>query len=90
VALVRDIERDRVRAEGQVREGFRQLNARGGAEEKRAVAREQAGFSAEREQLCRDFQRELNHGFCAAKYTEARAASLRARLSETQEARPRR
>jgi hypothetical protein len=45
------------------------------------VAREQASFSSEREQTCRDFNREGNHGFCAAKFTEARALSLRARTA---------
>lgn len=91
VALARDIERDRARAETQVREGFRNLTNKVSPDEKRTVAREQAGFSSEREQLCRDFNREASHGFCAAKITEARAASLRARLNEgPAEPRPRR
>ncbi len=89
VALARDIERDRVRAEEQVREGFRQLMQRGdNADERRNVAREQAGFSAEREQTCRDYAREANHGFCAAKINEARAASIRARLAAGEPQRP--
>lgn len=79
VALARDIEKDRARAEAQVREGFRVLGERGSPDDKRMVAREQASFSSEREQTCRDFNREGNHGFCAAKFTEARASSLRAR-----------
>lgn len=91
VALARDIERDRARAETQVREGFRSLSAKVGPEDRRMVAREQAGFSSEREQVCREFHREESHGFCAAKVTEARAASLRARLNEGRpEPRPRR
>jgi hypothetical protein len=81
VTMVRELERDRSRAESQVREGFRQLSARGSPDERRTVAREQAGFSSEREQICREFAREPNHGFCAAKITEAKAASLRARLN---------
>jgi hypothetical protein len=81
VALARELERERGRAEAQVRDGFRQLSARGSADERRAVAREQASFSSEREQICRDFAREPNHGFCATKITEARAAALRARLA---------
>jgi hypothetical protein len=88
-ALAKDIERDRGRAETQVREGFRLLGARANADEQRAIAREQAGFSSEREQICRDFARESSHGFCAAKVTEARAASLRARILAT-EPKPRR
>ena len=82
VALARDIERDRARAEVQVREGFRNLGAKVEPEDRRVVAREQAGFSSEREQICREFHREESHGFCAAKVTEARAASLRSRLNE--------
>lgn len=89
VALARDIERDRVRAETQVRDGFRQLTARGdNPDERRSVAREQAGFSAEREQICRDYAREATHGFCAAKINEARAASIRARLVPNEPQRP--
>lgn len=80
VALASNIERERARADTQVREGFRNLSNKVGPEEKRAVAREQAGFSSEREQICRDFYREANHSFCAAKVTEARAAALRVRL----------
>jgi hypothetical protein len=83
-ALAREIERDRVRAEAQVREGFRLLGERVPPDERRMVAREQAGFSSEREQICRDFAREGTHGFCAAKVTEARAASLRSRLQPEQ------
>jgi hypothetical protein len=82
VALARDIEKERARAETQVRESFRQLGVQGGNDERRNVAREQAGFSSEREQICRDFSREASHSFCAAKVTEARAASLRARLAK--------
>ena len=82
VALARDIEKERVRAESQVREGFRQLGVQGGNDERRDVAREQAGFSSEREQICREFSREASHSFCAAKVTEARAASVRARLTK--------
>ena len=52
------------------------------------IAREQAGFSAEREMTCRDFQREGQMGFCAARITEARAASLRARLGLNTEPKP--
>ena len=41
-------------AERAVREGYRVLTAKADAVEQRAIAREQAGFSAEREQICRD------------------------------------
>jgi len=84
VALAKETERDRGRAEAQVREGFRLLSTRAGPDDRRSVAREQAGFSSERADICRDFVREESHGFCAARITEARAASLRARLVASQ------
>ncbi|AMJ62243.1 hypothetical protein AXW83_19810 [Bosea sp. PAMC 26642] len=76
----KEIESARVTAEKAVREGYRVLTARADAVEQRAIAREQASFSAEREQTCRDFQREGTLGFCGARLTEAKAASIRARL----------
>jgi hypothetical protein len=80
VALAAEITRQRSTAEAQVRDGFRLLGERSAADDKRIVAREQASFSSEREQICREFDREVTHGFCAVKVTEARAASLNARL----------
>lgn len=92
VGQTKSIEQARMRAEGALREGFKQLNARAAATDKRSVAREQAGFSSERAQVCRDFRREGAHGFCATKFTEARAISLRSRLAardtESKTARP--
>jgi hypothetical protein len=79
-AQAKEIERARGSAERAVREGYRTLSAKSDAVEQRVIAREQAGFSAERETICRDFQREGQFGFCGARITEARAASLRARL----------
>ncbi len=81
VAKTRDIEQMRGKAESAVREGFKTLAARLPASEKRAIAREQAGFSSERAQVCREFMREGTHGFCQAKFTEARATDLRARAA---------
>lgn len=46
----------------------------------RAIAADQAGFSARREEVCRDYLREHQHGFCASRYTQARAVSLAAQL----------
>lgn len=79
-ARAKEIEAERGKAETAVREGFRALSAKADLPEQRTIAREQAGFSSEREQICRDFQREGSHGFCGARITEARAASLRSRL----------
>jgi hypothetical protein len=91
-ARAKEIEAARGAAERAVREGYRVLTARADAVEQRGVAREQAGFSAERELVCRTYQREGQYGFCGARLTEARAASIRARLglaSEPAKAAPR-
>lgn len=79
-ARAKEIEAARGTAERAVREGYRVLTAKADAVEQRAVAREQASFSAERELICRSYQREGQYGFCGARLTEARAASIRARL----------
>ena len=80
---VKEFERGRTQAEQAMRDGFRSLlAAQKDKEEIRKVAGEQAGFSAEREMMCRDYAREDTHGFCGLRVTEARAASLRARLGK--------
>jgi hypothetical protein len=84
----KEIETARGAAERAVREGYRVLTAKADAVEQRSIAREQAGFSAERELICRDFQREGQIGFCGARITEARAASIRARLGITDAPKP--
>jgi len=84
----KEIEQARGVAERAVREGYRVLTARADPVEQRSITREQAGFSAERAQTCRDFQREGQLGFCGARITEARAASIRARLGITGEPKP--
>lgn len=84
-ARAKEIEAARGAAERAVREGYRVLTARADAVEQRAIAREQAGFSAERELVCRSYQREGQYGFCGARLTEARAASIRARLGLSNE-----
>jgi hypothetical protein len=76
------IESDRSRADKAVRENFKALIHRTqGKQEIKAVAAEQAGFTSERETVCRDYAREAAHGYCAARYTELRAAGLAARLN---------
>lgn len=80
VARAKEIEAERGKAESAVREGYRALSAKADLPEQRSIAREQAAFSSERAQICRDFQSEGSHGFCGARITEARAASIRARL----------
>ncbi|MDJ1158916.1 hypothetical protein QNA08_11785 [Chelatococcus sp. SYSU_G07232] len=84
-ARAAEVERERSRAEAALHESFRRLQARLSGQEVKTVAGEQAAFSSEREMLCRDYAQEAAHGFCAARYTEARAAALKARLAATPE-----
>ena len=46
-----------------------------------ALVRDQNGFAGERDDICRDYVQETEHGFCAASVTDARAALLEARLA---------
>ena len=46
-----------------------------------AAVREQSGFPGERDDTCRDYVKEAEHGFCKATVTEARAALLEARIA---------
>jgi hypothetical protein len=79
---IREIERSRARAEGSLRSNFKALLARAhDGQQIKLIAGEQAGFSSEREQICRDYWGEDKHGFCAARITEARAALLARRLT---------
>jgi hypothetical protein len=54
----------------------------------KAIAAAQAGFSSLREETCRDYVREDQHGFCAARVTEAHALALRAKLYPDAEDKP--
>jgi hypothetical protein len=76
----RAIEQARGRADQIVRENYKALNQKLSGLEARAVIAEQAGFSAERTVMCRDYARESAHGFCHARFSEARAATLAAKL----------
>jgi hypothetical protein len=80
VAQARAIEQDRGQADRAVRENYKALTQRAKPQDVRAVVGEQAAFSAERETACRAYAREGAHGFCNARFTEARAAMLAARL----------
>jgi len=46
------------------------------------LVRDQNGFAGQREDICRDYDKEGVHGFCALRLTQARAALLETRLSE--------
>jgi hypothetical protein len=88
---IKDFERARARAETTVRADFRALLV--GVKDKqqiKALAGEQAGFSSEREEKCRTYAGEDVHGFCALRFTEARAIALGARLAGVEEVKPKR
>ena len=63
IAQTKDIERARSLADLSVRENFRLLLAKADRNDQRLIAREQAGFSSERELACREYARESTHGF---------------------------
>ena len=46
------------------------------------LVRDQNGFAAQRDELCRDYAKESIHGYCALRVTEARVALLQTRLDE--------
>ena len=46
------------------------------------LVRDQNGFAAQRDELCRDYAKESLHGYCALRVTEARTALLQARLDD--------
>jgi hypothetical protein len=74
-----DFEKERPRADRAVRETYREkIVDAGGKAEVKQIAAEQAGFSAAREMTCRNYAREVVHGFCALRFTEWRAVILQA------------
>ena len=44
------------------------------------IAHEQAAFSSRREELCRSYQRETEHGYCALVFTGARSSAIAAHI----------
>ena len=80
---VKAIDHQRASAEAAVRTDFKLLLST--TKDRSTIsgyAREQAGFSSSREEICRDYAGEGRHGFCSARLTEARAAALRAKYDE--------
>ena len=86
-AEAKQVARARARAEAALAGYYRTLNARlndpGKIED---LARDQSRFSADRQDVCRDYVRENVHAFCTTRLTEARAAFLKARIDETRDA----
>lgn len=80
MSRVRDYEQQRASSDKVVRENYKVLAQRARPEAVRPVVAEQAAFSAEREMACRSYAREGSTSFCNAKFSEARALSLAARL----------
>ncbi len=76
------IEKVRGAADRHARTNFRVLPRRAGRDKPKIkeIASDQAGFSARREETCRDYLREHQHGFCASRITLARAVSLAAQM----------
>ena len=73
----------RARIEKNVRANFRALYDRYAKDKpvRGALVREQAGFSARREEICRAYAREEDFGYCSLRVTEARALTLAAQLA---------
>jgi hypothetical protein len=87
---IKEFERERAHAETTVRADFRALLAAAGKDKQqtKTLASQQAGFSSEREEKCRTYAGEDVHGFCALRFTEARAIALGAQLAGVEEVKP--
>ena len=95
MAKAPELEQARGSFDKAVRENYKALAQRASPQTVRPIVAEQAAFSSEREQVCRSYSREGAHGFCNARFTEARAVTLASRLGlllqpETQADRARR
>ena len=75
---IKDLEHERVRVETTMRANFHALLKKAGKDRAavKAIAKEQAAFSSDREMICRDYQQESVHGYCSTRITEARALAL--------------
>ena len=83
VKIAPEIAKERRRADEEMSSNLRALLARqAGSPAALETTRGQNGFVADRTDLCREYDREREHGFCTARVTTARAAFLRARFEE--------
>ena len=80
---IKDLEHERTRIETTMRSNFHALMSQVGQDRAaaKAIAREQAAFSSDREMTCRDYKSESVHGFCSTQITEARALALIAKFA---------
>jgi hypothetical protein len=75
----------RARIEQTVRNDFKALydKVKGDKAQRKELVREQAGFSARREEICRSYVQEADFGYCALRVTEARALALGMQLANS-------
>jgi hypothetical protein len=77
-----EIGKQRTRAENAMARALRKLEERAKDNADAAnLLREQGSFAGELDDICRDYVKESEHGFCAASVIAARAALLNARLA---------
>jgi hypothetical protein len=78
------LERERGRVASAMLAKFHALLTSAGKDKEaiKQIAGEQAGFSSEREVICRNYLREDIHGFCALRITQARALALQAAFED--------
>jgi hypothetical protein len=84
---IKTFERERAGLEKSVQARFRELLK---AFKKKpdlasALVKEHADFAASRATICRDYDKEDAHGFCALRLTEARDLALQARLADARD-----
>jgi hypothetical protein len=86
---VKQLERERSRVEAAMRANFRALLTSAGKDKNaiKQIAGGQAGFSSEREVICRNYLREDIHGLCALRITQARGLALQAAFEDRAKAR---
>lgn len=81
---IKAMEHARALAEANMRTNYRALQSRAGKDrsEIKRNASEQAGFSSEREVVCRNYDREEVHGFCGLQITQSRVLALQTEYNE--------
>jgi hypothetical protein len=85
----KQLEREWGRVEAAMLAKFHALLTSAGKDKEaiKQIASEQAGFSSEREVICRNYLREDVHGFCALRITQARSLALQAAFEDRAKAR---
>ncbi len=73
------IAKERAKADASISDSLRRLQAHDKGASTAALSREQNDFAAQRTDICHAYAGEAQHGFCAARLTQARAALLRLR-----------